>query len=298
MTNATVIPLRPEEVPKDLVCAVCLSVPLEPSILRKCSHVFCTSCIFDSLSYNDTGCPVCRRASTASDIQRLSDFSPFAHRIWSNISVKCDGHEVGCSWTGSISDYERHKMSCRTTKNQSGLRRRSDSDQELLDFLEIENERMNEVNGNLRQKLERMRVANAELKEKLHMAEEANVNLRENWTTMAGEFAQLKNMVKTCVEDPIPNEKGGYSYDRNSVVRLTKLICQNLENKPAKVRSHKIFECIRNIFMDLRKNYADNPNHLYMDVRMLFGVCLASATWFTDKQMSRLREMAAENGWA
>mmetsp|Transcript_22337 Transcript_22337/g.45595 ORF Transcript_22337/g.45595 Transcript_22337/m.45595 type:complete len:125 (+) Transcript_22337:601-975(+) len=122
--------------------------------------------------------------------------------------------------------------------------------------------------------------------------------MKRKWTEMAGELQSLKDTVRDRIQEPLSNGRGGYAYDRNSVVQLTKLVCQDLENKPASINSNKIFECVRNIFVDLKKKYSDNPPHLYTDVRMLFGVCLASCTWFTDNQLSRLQEMAAENNWS
>jgi hypothetical protein len=89
---------------------------------------------------------------------------------------------------------------------------------------------------------------------------------------------------------------GGYDYNRFSVRKLAKLICQNLERRPAEINANKIFECVRNIYVRLKNGYSDNPEHYHIDVRMLLGVCLASA-WFSIKQDSIIRGFANEQGW-
>lgn len=118
-----------------------------------------------------------------------------------------------------------------------------------------------------------------------------------NWMTVAKELEKLKSIVRRNISIPVENGKGGYAYNRFHVVPLTKLICQNLEDIPDSINPDKIFECVRRIGSDLRKDHEDNPEHFYIDVRMLLSVCLAS-TWFTERQLVRIREIAAENGWS
>jgi hypothetical protein len=145
------------------------------------------------------------------------------------------------------------------------------------------------------------------LKEELQMqkAENEGLNFRLSGSATAKEAMETiiyhlekkVNKLQHKIEEPIHNGRGGYAYDRNSVVNLTKLICQNLENKPASINATKIFECVKNIFSDLNRGYNDNPEHFYVDVRMLLGVCQAS-TWFTQNQKCRINEMALEKGWS
>ena len=105
------VPLKPEDVPKELICAICLSIPLDPRILSGCSHVFCKGCIHNSLSYHRS-CPTCRCNCNWGQVLLLKEDSGIAHRIWSNIPVKCEHHGNGCEWTGAISDYKSHEKSC------------------------------------------------------------------------------------------------------------------------------------------------------------------------------------------
>jgi len=210
--------------------------------------------------------------------------------------VKCDNHEAGCSWTGSISDYGTHKSSCHKHNNRA-RRQRSDSDQELIDSLQQKNEVLQE-------ELNNMTVKNAELEIRRRSLAMRTLNLKAEQQTLtatkdqlADELYKLKNMVKNCVEEPISDGKGGYAYDRFSVVKLTKLICQNIESKPDHINSNKIFECVRNIFMDLKKEWEDNPEHFDTGVRMLSYVCLGSA-WFTENQHTTIINMVTQAGLA
>ena len=187
--------------------------------------------------------------------------------------VKCSHHEAGCAWTGSIADYSQHNSTCPRRNNNSDSRKRprSDSDQSLIDSLS--------------KKVEKLKDDLSTTKQAFHVAVEFGA-------AVTIERDELRNMV----EIPNTNSNGGFNYDRTSVVKLTQLICQNLENKPSSINANKIFECVRNIYMDLKRGYNDNPEHYYMDVRMLFGVCLAS-TWFTPNQLRNLESLASEQGW-
>lgn len=274
-------PLRPDEVPKDLICSVCLSVPLEPVIVSRCSHLFCQECISESVYHQkccgqDESCPVCRRECTSDDLLPLEEESPLAHRIWSNINVKCEHHGEGCNWTGSILDYRSHECNCQKKKEE---KKREDND--VIRSLKKENKELKVKNKLLSMK-------NQELEAK---------SRERNWMTVAKELEKLKSIVRRNISIPVKNGKGGYAYNRFNVVPLTKLICQNLEDIPECINPDKIFECVRRIGSDLRKDHEDNPEHFYIDARMLLSVCLAS-TWFTEKQLGRIREIAAENGWA
>lgn len=273
------IPLRPEEVPKDLICAICLSVPLEPVIVNKCAHVFCENCIAESFLHQqcnaqDESCPICRVDCSLDDLLLLEDESPLAYRIWSSIAVKCEHHAEGCEWNGSILDYRSHTCSCQQTIQQS------DRDKEIISSLKKENQ-------DLKVKNKILDIKNQELEVRYR---------HQNFSTVNKELENLRAIVLTSIEMPVSNGRGGYAYNCTNVVQLTKLICQNLENRPAKINSNKIFECVKKIGSDLRQEYSNEPEHFFIDSRMLMGVCLAS-TWFTENQLTRIREISAEYGW-
>jgi hypothetical protein len=273
------IPLRPEEVPNDLICAICLSVPLEPVIVNKCTHVFCEDCIAENFHHQqcngqDESCPVCRVDCTLDDMLMLGDESPLSYRIWSSIAVKCEHHAEGCEWTGSIVDYRSHMCSCQQTIQQR------DRDKEIISSLKKENQQLKVKNKFLDIKNQELEVRHR----------------HQNFTTVNRELENIRAMVLASIEMSATNGRGRYAYNCKNVVQLTKLICQNLENKPAKINSNKIFECVKNIGSDLRQEYSDEPEYFFIDTRMLMGVCLASA-WFTENQLARIREISAEYGW-
>lgn len=88
-----------------------------------------------------------------------------------------------------------------------------------------------------------------------------------------------------------------YLYGREQVVELAQLICRNLEAKPNKIDANRIYNCVRNCFEDLRRDYSDNPKHFHIDMRMLLNICLAS-NWFTDRQLENIRSWCKQQGWS
>jgi len=175
VTNASgiVVPIQPEDVPKDLICAICLEIPLTP-IVTNCSHVFCQDCIKQSQNHHKgaaNSCPVCR--CEYKTITRLEEGSPLAHRIWSNIPVKCQHHAEGCCWTGSISDYKYHKKVC-PRENQ------------------CQHTSNNATAFFLKEKIK-------QLQEEILVLEEAN----EKW----------KRKFLDAVEEPVANGRGGYAFE-------------------------------------------------------------------------------------
>ena len=126
--------LRPGEVPDELICAICFSIPLKPKLLP-CEHVFCANCINRALE-TQPSCPTCRNPCNQYDVRDLS-MSPFAFRIWNSVQVKCDQSESGCAWTGSISDLESHRHNCSAGNRMS-------INQEEMERLQQENTRLKE----------------------------------------------------------------------------------------------------------------------------------------------------------
>ena len=108
------VPVDPNEVPRSLICSICLGLTEEPAILKSCSHVFCKPCIERSIITPDIdhkkACPICRSEIGKGHVLPLED-NRFAHRLWSGIPVRCEHHEE-CGWTGSAGDYRSHRESC------------------------------------------------------------------------------------------------------------------------------------------------------------------------------------------
>jgi len=333
LSPIVVVPLRPEDVPQDFVCSVCLSVPVRPMITRECHHVFCTDCIHRCLRHKPKSCPVCRTELSAPVVAPMCTASPLAHRIWAAIGVKCQHHDEGCGWTGSLADYEAHVTDrCETHKSRNfrtdrTIKMYKEIIQKLRETVEglraeaadkdktirgLEQKLANEQRQQQQRRRHQHHYTPSSLAEmRLRRSSEELVLWEETAETMRNELDQLKRVVADTIETPWTNGRGAYAYDKHNVVRLTKLVCQNLERKPASIDGNKIFDCIHRIALDLRRRSPSSPlslssttgstdrhpAHFYIDVRMLVCVCLASRTWFTPNQMARIRELSFENGW-
>ncbi|GFH53879.1 hypothetical protein CTEN210_10355 [Chaetoceros tenuissimus] len=242
--------LRPDEVPDELICAICFSIPLKPKLLS-CEHVFCANCIRRALE-TQTSCPTCRTICNESNVRNLCA-NPFAFRIWNSVQVKCDQSESGCAWTGSISDLESHQQNC-SAGNRMSINR------EELERLRQENIRLKEEN-------EHLKVAMKEAKKESLV--ETATNLIMN---LKKEFDLLEKI-----------DHSSYNFYRYNVVDLAQLISRNLMDKPGEIDSNRIYNCVHRCYRALENGYSDNPSHYHLDVSMLLTTCAAS-NWFSDKQ--------------
>jgi hypothetical protein len=222
--------------------------------------------------------------------------------------IKCQH----CAWTGSIADDEQHQKKCKKARPY----KRSDSDNCLIETFraekaawESEKEEMSEDLESLTYQLSlreafvetlecRTRILqteNVSLVKKVSQLESQNSKLQLETRKME-QIGQLINC-NNQREDLLQKGTGGYAYDRFQVVKLTKLICQDLECKPVDINASKIFDCVNAIYKDFKMGYIDNPDHFNLDVRMLLCVCAASV-WFTRKQQGRLLQWLSEQGWS
>ncbi|KAK1733192.1 ATP-dependent Clp protease proteolytic subunit [Skeletonema marinoi] len=87
-TAAPPVALHQENLPDDLVCSICLTVPADP-LVTPCDHVFCEPCIRQALNHNNL-CPIDRRPCCIGELNPIEGLS---FRIWNGIQVKCGGHE-------------------------------------------------------------------------------------------------------------------------------------------------------------------------------------------------------------
>lgn len=99
-------------------------------------------------------------------------------------------------------------------------------------------------------------------------------------------------MVKSLSHD------SAYHYNRDNVVKLAQLICVHLEDKPNEIDQNKIFNCVMSCYDAITHIWSSKPQHYQIDVRMLIGICLATAGWFTKNQMNRLHMWANEQEWS
>ena len=233
------IALNPEQVPDDLICSICMTVPIHP-VITPCEHIFCRECIHQALEVSSQ-CPIDRVGCT---IHQLREIRGCLSRIWGSIPVKCGSNSAGCAWTGSLGDYANHQERCNLGRSSRDVR--------------------NEIKA-LREESARLDNALRESKAKISRLN-AKLASRPNLPTLF---------------------TGQYNYKRENVVQLSQLISRYLENKPSEIDSNRIFNCVRSCYMDLEKNYSDNPQFYQMDMKMLLATCAAS-TWFTNNQRSNI----------
>lgn len=256
------VPLNQENVPDDLVCSICMTVPVEPRI-TPCSHLFCLTCIRQALRTQNL-CPIDRRPCTHGQLKRLDGLSL---RIWSGIQVKCGYYENGCAWRGSIADYSSHTENCTVGRNSSAATARN-------------NTAMAEEIRSIRERLNDALELNRTISEDHDILLNENFELNQKINSLEQKLKSRPNVPKLFT--------GAYYYKRENVVQLSQLISRYLENKPAEIDRNKIYNCVRSCYNDLVKGYSDNPEHYYLDMRMLLATCLAS-TWFSDNQLKSLR---------
>lgn len=286
---ASAVPIRPEDIPQDLICAICMQLPPEP-VLTPCEHLFCRDCLQQALIGHPT-CPVDRTEVTVDQVRHLSDGS-LLQRIWGGIPVKCAHHLSGCAWTGAIADYKSHCETCIHGRDQSIQRRIEELREENRELRALEEQRDREIDQ-LRSDLTR-----AELER------DARVDQRR-FNEVKNAITELSEQLKKVLEENNslrrrPNVEplftGNYHFSRDKVVQLSQLIARYLTNKPDNIDADRIYNCVEACYRDLRQGWNDNPPHYYVDVRMLLATCISS-TWFSDGQINRIQTWMSEQSW-
>eukprot|EP00557_Chaetoceros_sp_GSL56_P009357 CAMPEP_0176488996 /NCGR_PEP_ID=MMETSP0200_2-20121128/7033_1 /TAXON_ID=947934 /ORGANISM="Chaetoceros sp., Strain GSL56" /LENGTH=426 /DNA_ID=CAMNT_0017886069 /DNA_START=315 /DNA_END=1595 /DNA_ORIENTATION=+ len=99
-------------------CPICFGIPLDPALTPKCEHIFCHSCITQAL-HHSKHCPTCRTPLTSTSSSYEDDSSlkrlergTMLYRMWSHTPVQCRNSDVGCTWTGTVSEYQSHVGAC------------------------------------------------------------------------------------------------------------------------------------------------------------------------------------------
>ena len=133
------VALHEDNVPRDLICSICMTVPADPRI-TPCNHLFCHACIHQALD-NQYLCPIDRQPCSPHQLRPLDGF---ISRVWGGIQVKCGYHEHGCVWRGSIADYSAHLENCSISNNPT-IRDNAAAKEEL--------ERLKRENVDLRRQL-------------------------------------------------------------------------------------------------------------------------------------------------
>ncbi|KAK1733175.1 hypothetical protein QTG54_016152 [Skeletonema marinoi] len=303
-TAAPPVTLNQENIPDDFICSICLTVPVDP-LITPCDHMFCKPCIRQALTHNNL-CPIDRRACTVGQLKRLEGLS---FRVWSGIQVKCGGQESGCAWRGSIADYAVHTQNCimsraPTGNNVNALTEQLESSNDLIGLLKHELQMKQRAHDKCTAcaYINTIESEKSVLRDELESAERLIESLKEDKKNLKKDLRYAEEKIDDLKEDKkdlkqslrdrpdLPGIKiGNYDFRRENVVELSQLISRYLEDKPCKIDSNKIYNCVRACFTDLEKGYGDNPAHYYMDMRMLLATCLA-CNWFTDNQLRSIKQ--------
>ena len=296
-------PLRREEVPNDFVCSICFGIPLKPTLLP-CEHIFCEQCAKKALYFSES-CPNCRHGCMEDEPKRLKP-GTCLYRIWSSIVVKCPKHNQGCSWTGQVKNVESHLTQC-----QNNFDNVNESYVNEVERLKRKNEELQAESNNLLAKVEDLESKNVLLD--IHI-----VSQRQKIKELESKAQEATNQVTKKLKKEIQNEitslvekkyksdcrlklpilfQGEYRYRRENVVQLSQLISRYLENKPKEIDGNKIYNCVRQCYLDLERDDSDNPLHYNDDMRMLLSTCYATAGWFSDKQRNNIDEWMCQRCW-
>lgn len=276
------VALNQESVPDDFICSICMTLPAEPLITR-CDHIFCRTCIHQALD-NQKLCPIDRRPCNNHQLEPLKGA---LLRIWSGIQVKCGYHENGCAWRGSIADYKSHTENCSVRRNPSANNNNLSDVMEELETLRRANAGLLETLEQQNEEIDELRDQRVEITYSVAM-EASRMAVQETLDQTRSEMEQLRQE-----RDARPNLPrifhGSYHFRREHVVELSQLISRYLEDKPNNINSNRIFNCVRSCYTALDRDYCDNSDTYYEDMRMLLATCLAS-NWFSDNQYNNILE--------
>jgi Zinc finger, C3HC4 type (RING finger) len=280
--------LRPQETPTDVICSICMSISIHPVVTPQCEHLFCYDCIRQSMKEHPY-CPIDRKPCKLESLKRIQDCSPFIHRIWCSVQVKCAFSIRGCCWIGSIADYMKHYQSdCHfntTNKNKNNnLHRKMLRKYYAGNMIEDDDDEDHEKNLEVEIKM-------FCLEEKVRELEKKN----ESLATSLVEYKKNERLKEENDQDTLRPTIGAfdihYNYSSRNIVKLNQLIATYLEDKPNIVDRNRIFSCVRsNFIFYIRKSKKKfHPEGFQLDTHMLLATCLA-CNWFTPNQFRLIRQ--------
>jgi len=307
---------RADAVANGFICVLCHDLPLEPVLTVACEHMFCRTCINESLNHR-AECPLCRAAIDADmpyapggGLKNLEN--GLVKRIFDQTRVICPAGD-GCDWEGTIGNYRAHAERCQRSRSNNedsaeliAARDRIEALEAKVQILETEKEAFQERQRSCsnnddsaeliaaKAQIETMKANIETLQSQVQIVHDGHLDLisdfEDDLTRARAELTRAR------AERARPAFDHSYNYNRFNVSDLAKIICRNLDDKPQNIDANRIFNCVRNCYMDYTREYTDNPEFYEMDVRMLINICL-NCNWFTDKQWDNFQTWAANQGW-
>ena len=88
----------------DHFCPICTDPLTDPFLIIKCGHHLCRTCRDRLIASREKDCPVCRVPDC------LQGAAPNLHmkRLVDSLTVHCEHHSKGCTWTGELRNLQEH----------------------------------------------------------------------------------------------------------------------------------------------------------------------------------------------
>ena len=112
-----------------------MSVAIDPVGTPCCGQLFCHECLVYAAEEREQ-CPMDRQPLTFDQVRKI-DKAGIEWKRWSEMTVTCQGHELGCDWTGIAKDYEDHAAICHLRKISSMMPLAKRIDRMYGSFIEL-----------------------------------------------------------------------------------------------------------------------------------------------------------------
>ena len=284
------VAVNEDGLPEDLVCSICMTLPLDP-VLTPGDYMFCRPCIEKSLK-RSRQCPVTRKACSPG---QLKSPDGFVKRLWSSVQVKCGHHGKGCAWTGSIADFNGHLGKCTFARPEetSDHRRLEDLTSQLksanrvaCNKIKEQEEEIAAKNRTIRNMRNQINDVTNQVARLLNQIESMEESHEEQNSSLRAELSSARRALSRHSHSQIDYNR---HFGRDSILDLSLLVAQNLTRKPRGLDSGRIFNFVRSCYIDLEKDYSDNPYDYRYNVKMLLATC-QSCSWFSPRQQENFEK--------
>jgi Zinc finger, C3HC4 type (RING finger) len=96
---------NPDSISPSLLCPICQMV-VENPVVTPSDHLFCEACLLEWLTKSNL-CPMTQMELSPESITKPSRL---VLNILSDLKRKCENFD--CKWTGTLDEYQSHRLSC------------------------------------------------------------------------------------------------------------------------------------------------------------------------------------------
>jgi len=196
------------DVPEDLVCALCHFAFKNPVQIEECGHIYCKDCYQQMKEHAENSgaellCPLDREKI---DVARVFKDKAGERRVL-NLMVKCQNFGDKCDWTGELRDVLDHERNCckndtmyeqlvdRLTKIESIVKSHEQKHDEKDNQIKIQNkliESFNKQFENLNNKIEDQSMKITDLKKQILNLDSCNENQEKQMVDNKKQIEDLK----------------------------------------------------------------------------------------------------------